>query len=72
MRNLVIVFTVALALGSGGCGNSSDSAKASGQARLFDAQRDALEKAKTVNDTVLKADRARRAQEEKQEDNQSR
>jgi predicted nucleic acid-binding Zn-ribbon protein len=72
MRNFVIVFAVALALGCGGCGNSSDAAKASGQARAFDTQRDALEKAKTVNNTVLQADRARRAQEEKQEESQSR
>jgi hypothetical protein len=72
MRNLVIVFAVTLALGCGGCGNSSDGAKASGRARAFDTQRNALEKAKTVNSTVMQADQARRAHEEKQEESQSR
>jgi hypothetical protein len=66
MRRLLIALSVALTLISAGCGNSSDAAKASGKARLFDTQRDALEKAKGVNNTVLQADQARRAQEDKQ------
>lgn len=66
MRRLFIALGVALALGSGGCGNSSDAAKASGKGRLFDAQQDALEKAKSVNNTLLQADQVRRAQEDKQ------
>jgi hypothetical protein len=66
MRRLLIALGVALTLGSAGCGNSSDAAKASGMARLFDAQQDALEKAKSVSNTVLQADQARRAQEDKQ------
>ncbi len=66
MRRLLIALGVALTLGSAGCGNSSDAAKASGKARLFDAQQDALEKAKGVNNTVLQADQTRRAQEDKQ------
>jgi hypothetical protein len=66
MRRLLIALGVALTLGSAGCGNSSDAAKTSGKARLFDAQQDALEKAKGVNNTVLQADQARRAQEDKQ------
>jgi hypothetical protein len=66
MRRLFIALGVALTLGSAGCGNSSDAAKASGKARLFDAQQDALEKAKSVNNTVLQADQVRRAQEDKQ------
>jgi hypothetical protein len=66
MRKLWIILGVALAAPLAGCGNSSDAAKASGQSRLFDTQRDALEKAKAVNDTVLKAEQAQRAQEEKQ------
>ena len=66
MRNLWIILGIVLAAALVGCGNSSDAAKASGQSRLFDTQRDALEKAKAVSDTVLKAEQAQRAQEEKQ------
>jgi hypothetical protein len=66
MGKLWIALGVILAVTLAGCGNSSDAAKASGQNRLFDAQRDALEKAKAVNDTVLKAEQTRREQEEKQ------
>jgi len=66
MRKLSITLGVVLAAALAGCGNSSDAAKASGQSRLFDTQRDALEKAKAVSDTVLKAEQAQRAQEEKQ------
>ena len=66
MRQLLIVLGVALALGLAGCGNKSDAAKASGQSRLFDDQRDALEKAKQVGNTLNAADQARRAEEESQ------
>lgn len=37
-----------------------------GQARLYDSQRQVLEKAKGVEDTVLQADQQRRADEEAQ------
>jgi hypothetical protein len=66
MRKLWITLGVALAVALAGCGNSSDAAKASGQSRLFDTQRDALEKAKAVNDTMLKAQQVQRGEEEKQ------
>ena len=65
MHTILIVFGVATALVSAGCGNSSDAAKASGQSRLYDTQRDALEKAKQVNNTVLQANQARSSQEDK-------
>ncbi len=64
VRILLIPLMTVLMLG--GCGGSSDAAKASGKTRLFDTQRDALEKAKGVNDTLRQADTARRAQEEDQ------
>jgi hypothetical protein len=66
MRKLWIIPGMALAVALASCGNSSDAAKAAGQSRLYDAQRDALEKAKAVNDTMLKAEQAQRGQEEKQ------
>jgi len=66
MRQLLIALGAMLALGLAGCGNSSDAAKASGQSRLFDDQRDALEKAKQVGNTTNAADQARRAEEESQ------
>jgi hypothetical protein len=62
----ILVITVMAALVLTGCGGSSDAAKASGKTRLFDTQRDALEKARGVNDTLRQADQARRAQEENQ------
>jgi hypothetical protein len=65
MHKILIAFGVAAALVSAGCGNSSDAAKASGQSRLYDTQRDALEKAKQVNNTVLQANQARSSQEDK-------
>ena len=65
MHKILIAFGVTAALVSAGCGNSSDAAKAAGQSRLYDTQRDALEKAKRVNDTVLQANQARSSQEEK-------
>jgi hypothetical protein len=64
MRILLIAVIAALTLA--GCGRSSDAARASGKARLYDTQRGALEKAKGVNDTLRQADQARRAQEESQ------
>ncbi|HMK20783.1 MAG TPA: hypothetical protein VK466_00525 [Terriglobales bacterium] len=64
MRILLITLMATLTIG--GCGASSDAAKASGKTRLFDSQRDALDKAKGVNDTLLQADAVRRAEEEKQ------
>jgi len=64
MRILLITLMAVLALA--GCGASSDAAKATGKTRLFDTQRDALEKARGVNDTLRQADQARRAQEENQ------
>lgn len=64
MRTLLITLMTALTLA--GCGGGSDAAKASGKTRLFDTQRDALEKAKGVNDTLRQADMVRRAQEDNQ------
>jgi uncharacterized protein YceK len=64
MRILLITLMTVLMLG--GCGGSSDAAKASDKARLFGTQRDALEKAKGVNDTLRQADSARRTEEENQ------
>jgi hypothetical protein len=64
MRTLLITLIAALALT--GCGGNSDAAKTSGKTRLYDTQRDALEKAKGVNDTLRQADLVRRAQEENQ------
>jgi uncharacterized protein YcfL len=50
-----------------GCGPQPQSASNGGtQTRIFDTQRDALEKAKGVNETVMQGDQARRAQEEAQ------
>lgn len=66
MRKLWITLGLGLAVALAGCGNSSDAAKASGQSRLYDTQRDVLEKAKAVNDTMLKSEQAQRAQEEKE------
>jgi len=62
----MLLITLMATLTIGGCGGSSDAAKASGKTRLFDSQRDALDKAKGVNDTLLQADAVRRAEEEKQ------
>ena len=64
MRTLLITLMTALTIA--GCGGSSDAAKASGKTRLFDTQRDVLEKAKGVNNTLRQADTAQRAQEEDQ------
>jgi hypothetical protein len=62
MRTLLITLIAALALT--GCGGNSDAPKASGNSRLYSTQRDALDKAKGVNDTLRQADTVRRAQED--------
>jgi TolA-binding protein len=62
----IVVATLIVALMLSGCGGSSDAAKASGKTRLFDTQRDALDKANRVSETLRQADQARRAQEEQQ------
>ena len=64
MRTLLITLIAALALT--GCGENSDAPKASGNSRLYSTQRDALDKAKGVNDTLRQADMVRRAQEDNQ------
>ena len=66
MRSVLLVMACMLMLGLPGCGNSSDAAKASGKSRLFDDQRDALEKAQKLSDTMNAADQARRTEEENQ------
>jgi hypothetical protein len=51
------------------CSGGSDTDKPSPTSkkdRLFDTQRDALDKAKGVNDTLQEADQQRRQQEEQQ------
>lgn len=63
MRTLLITLIATLVVA--GCGNS-DAPKASSQSRLYSTQRDALDKAKGVNDTLRQADMVRRAQEENQ------
>lgn len=62
MRILLITLMMALA----GCGANSDAAKASSKSKLYSTQRDALEKAKGVNDTLRQADMVRRAHEDNQ------
>ena len=64
MRTLLITLIAALALT--GCGGNSDAPKASGNSRLYSTQRDALDKAKGVNDTLRQEDTVRRAQEDNQ------
>ena len=59
------IFAVTLLLAALAACNNPDQ-QAAKQKRIFDTQRDALEKAKTVNDTVQQADQARRQQEESQ------
>ena len=61
MRTGRILALAALALAA--CGSQPEPAAPT---RIFDTQRDALDKAKAVNETVLQADQARRAQEEVQ------
>jgi len=64
VRELLVLAAATVALALCGCSNS-DPEKAQEKSRLFDAQRNALEKARGVNET-LQRDQARRAQEESQ------
>lgn len=65
MRELLVMAAAIAALTLSGCSNS-DPEKTQEKSRLFDAQRSALEKARSVNETLQRADQARRAQEEGQ------
>jgi hypothetical protein len=47
----------------GGCGSGSNDS-AGEPARIFDSQRDALDRSKSVQDTVLDAAQQRRAEED--------
>jgi hypothetical protein len=62
MRTLVVILALCLTA----CGGSGPDQQAAKQQRLYGTERDALEKAKTVNDTLKQADEARRAHEEEQ------
>jgi len=63
MRTPVSILLILLTLS--GCGRQSDSEpRAAKHDRIFDTQRTVLDKAKTVNDTVMQADQARRAREQ--------
>ena len=65
MRSKSIVALAGLMFAA--CGSPPEPAANTGsQTRIFDTQRDALDKAKAVNETVMQADQARRAQEEAQ------
>jgi uncharacterized protein YcfL len=65
MRTALIVLLAGLILA--GCGPQPESASsANGQTRIFDTQRNALDKAKAVSDTVQQGADALRAQEEAQ------
>ena len=65
MRTGLIVLAAAGVLTA--CGPQPQSASnGDTQSRLFDTQRNALEKAKRVNETVIQGDQALRAQEEAQ------
>jgi len=65
MRNALIVAVVALALA--GCGPQPQStSEGAAPTRIFDTQRNALDKSKTVNETIMQGDQALRAQEEAQ------
>ena len=65
MRTGLVVLLAGLALAA--CGPQPQSASnASTQTRIFDTQRNALDKAKSVNETVQQGDQALRAQEEAQ------
>lgn len=49
------------------CGSQPEpAANAGAPTRIFDTQRNALDQAKAVNESVMQADQARRAQEEAQ------
>jgi uncharacterized protein YcfL len=63
MKSIVALAGLMLAA----CGSPPEPAANTGsQTRIFDTQRSALDKAKAVNETVMQADQARRAQEEAQ------
>jgi hypothetical protein len=65
MRTRLIVLLAGLGLAA--CGPQPQStSNAASQSRLFDTQRDAMDKAKGVNETVMQGDQALRAQEEAQ------
>ena len=64
VRDLLVMAAVIAALALSGCSNSDP--EKTQKSRLFDAQRSALEKARGVNETLQRADQARRAQEEGQ------
>lgn len=60
MRTLMVLFPLIL------CACSDGGQQPRTQDRLFDTQRQALEKAKGVNDTVMDAAQRQRAEEEAQ------
>ena len=65
MRTLFITLIATLTLAA--CGGNTEPAGASGKTtRLLASQRDAIDKAKGVSDTLRQADMVRRAQEENQ------
>jgi uncharacterized protein YcfL len=64
MRTALIVGLAVLILA--GCGPEPESASNAAQTRIYDTQRNALDKAKAVNDTVTQGAEALRAQEEAQ------
>lgn len=64
MRNLLTIAAAALALSA--CGKPEHAAQTQPTPRIFDTQRDALGKARQVNDTVQQSAEALRAQEEAQ------
>lgn len=65
MRELLVLAAAMVSLALCGCSNS-DPEKAQEKSRLFDAQRNALEKARGVSETLQRADQTRRTQEESQ------
>ncbi len=64
MRTALILVFAALTVA--GCGPQPQSASNPDQTRIFDTQRNALDKAKTMNETVMQNDHALRAQEDAQ------
>ncbi len=65
MRDALLVST--LVLGLSGCGPQPQTGAVNDtRGRIFDTQRIALDKSKSVGDTVMQADRSLRAQEEAQ------
>lgn len=65
VRELLVLAAAMVSLALCGCSNS-DPEKAQEKSRLFDAQRNALEKARGVSETLQRADQTRRTQEESQ------